>query len=71
MIKYENFTNKSLNICFLELLVEFRRDSTTEFESAIVNDPPVFGIRAIEVQLCNCVCGLLILCLAFLRLTEN
>ena len=34
----------SLNICFLELSEEFRRISKNEFESDMVNEPPVFEL---------------------------
>ena len=34
----------SLNICFLELLEGFHRDSKNKFQSAMVNKPSVFKL---------------------------
>ena len=44
------FSKISLNICFLELLEEFRMDSKNEFESATVDFP--IGVRVIDALLC-------------------
>ena len=38
----DKIRQKSLNICFLELLEELCRDWKKEFESSTVNEPSVF-----------------------------
>ena len=45
----------SLNICFLELSEELRRDSKNEFKLAMVNEPSVFEISRLDcTKLQNC-----------------
>ena len=48
---YDIIRKKSINICFLKLSEEFRRDSKNEFELAMVNEPLVFVLLRFD---CTC-----------------